>query len=76
MFTGDVYNAYQEVCDKTKNALVYTGKTALSPALQQVSLNKDFACGCSGKNSQPCDSNFDGFFKGTCEDNKCSEESP
>ena len=66
----------QNFCDKTKNALVYTGKTALSPTLQQISLNKDFACGCSGKNSQPCDSNFDGFFKGTCEDNKCSEESP
>lgn len=66
----------QTFCDKTKDAVVYTGKPESLPfTLQKVSLNKDFVCGCSGQTGQPCDSNFDGFFKGTCKDNKCSEES-
>ncbi len=58
-----------------KDALVYTGKPeSLPPTLQKVSLDKNFDCDCS-KDGQPCDSNFDGFFKGKCENNQCKEES-
>ena len=66
----------QTFCN-TPTAVVYTGKSeSLPKTLQKVSLNnKDFVCGCSSQNNKPCDSNFDGFFKGTCEDNKCNEES-
>ncbi len=63
----------QTFCDK---AVVYTGKPeSVSNTLQKVSLDKNFDCGCSGNGGQPCDSNFDGFFKGKCENNQCKEES-
>ncbi len=73
--SGGVCLDCQNFCEKNKNALVYIGKPESLPAtLQKVSLNKDFECGCSGQDGQPCDGNFDGFFKGTCKSNKCEGE--